>query len=161
MTSKLKNNLSQVFVVYPDFKQKLEKMTNTYSDTCCLWHRKGVPGHKGNFGLMGECLDCLAEIEKGRCTIDVKNFDPDIYWPVRGFWLKVDIRSPDECWPWLGATRKTTQRLLPICPAHSTKAVTSLLLVLRSGLHVATLVSNGLSTKKDATCFVVTLSIYG
>lgn len=117
MTSKLKNNLSQVFVVYPDLKQKLENMTNTYSDTCCLWHRKGVPGHKGNFGLMGECLDCLAEIEKGRCTIDVKNFDPDIYWPVRGFWLKVDIRSPDECWPWLGATKKNNTETSAYMPS--------------------------------------------
>jgi hypothetical protein len=89
----------------------------------CPWHRKGHPGHKGNFGLMGECLDCMEEIKNGRCTVDVRQFDLDWYWQVKRFWDQVDVRSADECWPWRGATRRNNKESLAYFPSafHSGK----------------------------------------
>ena len=73
----------------------------------CPWHRLGESGHKGNFGLMGECLDCMEEIKKGRCTVDVTNFDfQTFYWQAKTFWDQVDIQGEDDCWLWQGSTRK-------------------------------------------------------
>lgn len=89
----------------------------------CPWHRKGSLKHKGNFGLMGECLDCMEEIKNGRCTVDVRQFDIDWYWQVKRFWDQVDVRSADECWPWRGATRRNNKESLAYFPSafHSGK----------------------------------------
>lgn len=89
----------------------------------CLWHRKGRFGHKNNFGLMGECKDCLREIKDGRCVVDVCNFDLDVYWTVRTFWQKVDIRGENDCWPWMGATRRDGMETIAYMPSpfHSAK----------------------------------------
>jgi hypothetical protein len=89
----------------------------------CPWHNPGKPGHKGNFGLMGECLDCLQEIKNGRCSVDVTKFSPDWYWQVKRFWDQVDINDEDECWPWLGATRRDNSESIAYFPSpfHSGK----------------------------------------
>lgn len=89
----------------------------------CPWHRAGFPGHKGNFGLMGECLDCMEEIKKGRCTVDVAQFSIEWYWTVKRFWSKVDIKGEDECWPWLGAVRPEKYESITTFPSpfHSGK----------------------------------------
>ena len=73
----------------------------------CPWHLKCQKTHKGNFGPMGECLDCMEEIKKGRCLIDVRNFEYlKWYWHIKSFWDNVDIGDDNECWEWLGATKK-------------------------------------------------------
>jgi hypothetical protein len=49
----------------------------------------------------------MEEIKKGRCTVDVTNFDfRTFYWQAKTFWDQVDIQGPDDCWVWQGATRK-------------------------------------------------------
>jgi hypothetical protein len=83
----------------------------------CPWHRNGEKTHKGNFGHMGECLDCLKEIQKGRCGVDVTQFDYRWYWQVKRFWDQVDIRGEDECWPWKGLTKKNGTESVAYCPS--------------------------------------------
>ena len=90
----------------------------------CPWHQPSEAEHKGNFGLMGECLDCMEEIKKGRCTVDVTNFDfRTFYWQAKTFWDQVDIQGSDDCWVWQGATRKhgTESTAYFLSPFHAAK----------------------------------------
>lgn len=107
----------------------------------CPWHHKGSSKHKGNFGLMGECLDCMEEIKNGRCTVDVTNFDINWYWTVKRFWDQVEIRGEDECWPWAGPTKKGKQESVAYFPSpfHSGKS--------QSASRVAFWVSRGYTGK--------------
>jgi hypothetical protein len=95
-------------------------MKNNYE---CPWHAKGSTTHKGNFGLMGECLDCMKEIKNDRCTIDVRNFDFRWHWQIKRFWDQVDIGEDDECWAWNGSTKKNGSESVAYFPSpfHSGK----------------------------------------
>ncbi len=102
---------------YPNETKEFNLAYHMTNELECPW------GHKGNFGLMGECLDCMEEIKKGRCTVDVQNFDFRWYWQVKRFWDQVDIRDPDLCWKWHGATRKNNTESTAYFPSpfHSAK----------------------------------------
>ena len=95
-------------------------MKNNYE---CPWHAKGSTTHKGNFGLMGECLDCMKEIKNDRCTIDVRNFDFRWHWQIKRFWDQVDIGEDTECWAWNGSTKKNGSESVAYFPSpfHSGK----------------------------------------
>ena len=108
-------------------------MSEQLLSTQCPWYKRNHAGHKGRFGLMGQCLDCMDEIEKGRCAVDVKNFDFDMYWQVKKFWDKVDIKGQDDCWHWLGATKKNESETQAYFPAPFLVVGRTLQLVLRSG----------------------------
>ena len=108
---------------YPETTKECNLAQRVANHLECPWHQKGKPGHKGNFGLMGECLDCMEEIKKGRCTVDVRKFDLDWYWQVKRFWEQVDIKSDTECWLWKGSTRRQNKESLAYFPSpfHSGK----------------------------------------
>ena len=113
----------ELTTAYPSEAKKFNLNYHVTNELECPWHRHSEPGHRGNFGLMGECLDCMEEIKKGRCTVDVQNFDFRWYWQVKRFWDQVDIRDPDLCWKWNGATRKhgTESTAYFPSPFHSAK----------------------------------------
>jgi hypothetical protein len=108
---------------YPEEAREYNLAIHVAAQLECPWHRKGLPGHKGNFGMQGECLDCMEELKNGRCSVDVTNFDLTWYWQVKRFWDQVDIRDEDECWQWRGATRKNGTESLAYFPSpfHSGK----------------------------------------
>jgi hypothetical protein len=108
---------------FPVEVKNLNKELLAHKDVCCLWHKRNEPRHKGRFGLMNECLDCMEDIQQGRCAVDVKNFDFSNHWPVKKFWDKVDIKGSGECWPWVGATKKNNTETAAYMPSpfHSGK----------------------------------------
>ena len=116
-------SIQQLIADHPQAARQFEISYHVSNELQCPWHRKGSTKHKGNFGLMGECLDCMEELQKNRCTVDVRNFDYKWYWQVRRFWEQVDNRGEDECWPWLGATRKNNTESIAYFPSpfHSGK----------------------------------------
>lgn len=104
-------------------KELEEKMVLAKSQIC-LWHKNKKQGHIGNFDNRLACCDCMKEIKNGRCTVDIEQFDLDTTFYFRNFWDKVDIRSPDECWPWLGGIREHKHETVAyvISPFHSAKS---------------------------------------
>ena len=107
----------KVIMSNPEEAKKLQLKYHEMNQMECPWHRKGESKHKGNFGLMGECLDCMKEIKKGRAAVDVRNFDFRWYWQVKSFWDKVDIKDDGECWPWLGPTKKNGSESVAYFPS--------------------------------------------
>ena len=94
------NNLSEICekisLSFPEEskKYKLNFLVNQQLE--CPWHIKDTKTHIGNFGIMGECLDCMKQIKNGRCIVDVREFDFRWYWQVKRFWEQVDVKDEDS-----------------------------------------------------------------
>lgn len=146
-------NCINIYKDHPDATRELNISYNVTQRLTCPWHQKKSDKHKGNFGLMGECLDCMEELKEGRCSVDVTQFDMDWYWQVKRFWEQVDIKSPNECWPWLGPTRRNGRESVAYFPSpiHAATA--------QSASRVAFWLSRGYTGKyrvfsrKDCTPF--------
>lgn len=110
-------NCINIYKDHPDATRELNISYKVTQRLTCPWHQKKSDKHKGNFGLMGECLDCMEELKEGRCSVDVTQFDMDWYWQVKRFWEQVDIKSPNECWPWLGPTRRNGRESVAYFPS--------------------------------------------
>jgi hypothetical protein len=115
--SHLKQVCNDIINRYPEKVKDLTVEMKMTKELECPWHRHGDPKHKGNFGSMGECLDCMDEIRNGRCTVDVTNFDFRWYWTVKRFWDYVDIKGEDECWPWIGPIKKDKSESVAYFPS--------------------------------------------
>lgn len=110
-------NCTEICKENPNALRELNLSYHVTQRLTCPWHQKKSDKHKGNFGLMGECLDCMEELKEGRCSVDVTQFDMDWYWQVKRFWEQVDIKGPEECWPWLGPTRRNGRESVAYFPS--------------------------------------------
>ena len=129
--------LQKLALSHPAEVRRYELDYHMANEMECPWHRNGTKEHKGHFGHMGECLDCLEELKQGRCTVDVTQFDYRWYWTVKRFWDQVDVRGEDECWPWLGATKKGGTESVAYCPSPVHSGAT------QSAMRVAFWLSRG------------------
>ena len=129
--------LQKLALSHPEEVRRYELDYHMANEMECPWHRNGTKEHKGRFGHMGECLDCLEELKQGRCTVDVTQFDYRWYWTVKRFWDQVDVRGEDECWPWLGATKKGGTESVAYCPSPVHSGAT------QSAMRVAFWLSRG------------------
>jgi hypothetical protein len=111
------NLVANLLTSYPEEVRRYQLEYHVTNELECPWHRNGETGHKGRFGHMGECLDCIEQIKEGHCSVDVTQFDYRWYWTVKRFWDQVDVKGEDECWPWLGATKKGGTESVAYCPS--------------------------------------------
>ena len=104
-------------------QQRLLREQEAIKSQLCLWHVGNSKKHASNFGSDCECLDCMKKIEEGHCSIDIENFDIDMFYYFRSFWSKVDIKGEDECWPWKGSIRKDKYETVAymLSPFHKAK----------------------------------------
>lgn len=114
---KTAQNCIEICKENPDATRELNISYHVTQRLTCPWHQKKSEAHKGNFGLMGECLDCMEELKKGRCSVDVTQFDMDWYWQVKRFWEQVDIKGPNDCWTWQGPTRRNGNESVAYFPS--------------------------------------------
>ena len=121
--SKFNSNCTDLFLSNPEEVKKFNFNYHMKNEFECPWHQDGETTHKGNFGLMGECRDCMEEIKKKRCDIDIRNFEFKWNFTFRNFWDQVRIGKEDECWPWEGAVKKNKKESTAYFPSpfHSTK----------------------------------------
>lgn len=54
------------------------------------------------------CVRCIAALSEGRLTLDAHRISRKHRRRFLEFWSLVEIRSPDECWPWHGQFHKGT-----------------------------------------------------
>ena len=104
-------------------QQRLLREQEAIKSQLCLWHVGNSKKHASNFGSDCECLDCMKRIKEGYCSIDIENFDIDMFYYFRSFWSKVDIKGEDECWPWKGSIRKDKYETVAymLSPFHKAK----------------------------------------
>ena len=104
-------------------QQRLLREQEAIKSQLCLWHVGNSKKHASNFGSDCECLDCMKRIKERYCSIDIENFDIDMFYYFRSFWSKVDIKGEDECWPWKGSIRKDKYETVAymLSPFHKAK----------------------------------------
>ena len=104
-------------------QQRLLREQEAIKSQLCLWHVGNSKKHASNFGADCECLDCIKKIQEEYCSIDIENFDIDMFYYFRSFWSKVDIKEEDECWPWKGSIRKDKYETVAymLSPFHKAK----------------------------------------
>jgi hypothetical protein len=66
----VRDEFSENFSESDQMVSALQKNKNTL----CLWHKRKEVGHKGRFGLMDECLDCMEQIKSGYCSSSRASF---------------------------------------------------------------------------------------
>ena len=89
------NNLSEIcrnlMRSHPNEAKNFRGIVKETQHYECPWHIQGTNKHKGNFGLMGECLDCMEEIKKGRYEDTNKMFEKP-----KNFDIKLEEGTPEE-----------------------------------------------------------------
>jgi hypothetical protein len=48
------------------------------------------------------CVHCVAALNEGRISLDIRRILPRMRRRFLEFWSLVEVRSMDECWPWRG-----------------------------------------------------------
>jgi hypothetical protein len=61
-----------------------------------------VDGQVPRYDDSHACVRCIASLSEGRISLEIHKIHPRFRRRFLEFWSLVDIRSPDECWPWMG-----------------------------------------------------------
>jgi len=106
-----------------DIEKRMENYQQDTASKLCLWHKESDREKHIYFEHMRACTHCMEQIHSGYCSIDVRNFDIDMIYYFQSFWSKVEIKGPDECWPWRGGRRLKKNETVAYMPSpfHSAK----------------------------------------
>ena len=71
----------------------------------CPFHAHSIGCRDGRIPRYSDshaCVRCVAGLTEGRVSLDVHAIHKTWRRRFLEFWSFVDIRHPDECWPWMG-----------------------------------------------------------
>lgn len=79
--------------------------TETIGGPVCYFHDHNIGSRDGRIPRYSDshaCVRCISSLMEGRLTLDVHRMEARHRRRFLEFWSFVEIRDPEECWPWRG-----------------------------------------------------------